>query len=91
MNTLITVIVVLLIGLGYVIGTLVEKADYNGRLSGHIAHWRSRAGTFNAQAKELEQEHRLGEQHECQLKAAMLLDCANALTQEITKEPRRII
>lgn len=91
MNTLITVIVVLLIGIGYAMGTLIEKADHNGRLSGHIARWRSRAGTFNAQAKEMEQEHRLGEQHECQLKATMLLECANALTQEITQEPRRII
>lgn len=91
MSTLLVVSIFVLFAVGYAIGALIEMAKYDGYTLRHIDHWRSRASTLTAEAKELEQEHRLGEQHDCQIKSSVYLQCANDLYQERMKEPRRII
>lgn len=91
MSILLVVSVLILFAVGYAIGTILEMARADSRLIGYVKRWNSMASTLQAEAKELEQEHRLGDQHDCLVRQGVFQQCAKELYQDYLKEPRRII
>lgn len=91
MNTLLTVVVVLLIGVGYALGGYFAENKYLARARLILAAWQDQVLTLNAKAKEMEDYRLIGEAHNCLLKIQILEHCIATVQEDLARESRRVI
>lgn len=91
MNTLLAVVVVLLISLGYGMGGYVAENRYLSRIKSVVAAWQDQLLALDAKAKMLECERLMGDVYKCQVEMDMLTHCIWSLQEELAREPRQII